>query len=416
MQFDARRSAGVAPSVSTVFNLRSSNMPKQIQFTKKTLLKLLAQSGGKRLDVHDAKQPGLVASLRSGGSLSFYLYRRINGRPARVRLGGFPEITVEQARKAAAAHCGDIARGIDPAEAKRRARGAMTFKQLFAHYLEQHAKPHKLTWQEDQRQFDRYLAAWKNRPLSAIRRTDVQALHAKVGRDNGLYAANRLRSLIHTLFAVAADLGFDGPNPAAGVKKFREQSRQRFLQADELPRFFTALEAEPNQTIRDYFKTLLLVGQRRTNTLEMRWAHVHLDRGTWDIPMTKSGEPTTAYLPAQVIAILTGRKSDAKSEWVFPGHVRGEHLKDPTKNWQAICERAKLENLRPHDLRRTLGSWQAATGASLPIIGKSLGHKSQSATAVYARLNLDPVRQAVDLATAAIMAAAQPQGADNGKT
>lgn len=38
----------------------------------------------------------------------------------------------------------------------------------------------------------------------------------------------------------------------------------------------------------------------------------------------------------------------------------------------------------------------ADTGASLPIIGKALAHThtSTSATAVYARLHLDPVREA----------------------
>ena len=58
-----------------------------------------------------------------------------------------------------------------------------------------------------------------------------------------------------------------------------------------------------------------------------------------------------------------------------------------------------------HDLRRTLGSWQAKTGASLAIIGKSLNHKSQQATAIYARLDLDPVRASVNTATAAMMEA-----------
>lgn len=67
----------------------------------------------------------------------------------------------------------------------------------------------------------------------------------------------------------------------------------------------------------------------------------------------------------------------------------------------------KVENgVTLHDLRRTLGSWQARTGASLAIIGKSLNHKSQQATAIYARLDLDPVRQAVNTATAAMIEAA----------
>lgn len=62
-----------------------------------------------------------------------------------------------------------------------------------------------------------------------------------------------------------------------------------------------------------------------------------------------------------------------------------------------------MEDLRIHDLRRTLGSWQAKTGASLAIIGKSLNHKNQATTAIYARLDLDPVRASVEKATSAML-------------
>ena len=60
---------------------------------------------------------------------------------------------------------------------------------------------------------------------------------------------------------------------------------------------------------------------------------------------------------------------------------------------------ARMRDLRIHDMRRTLGSWQAATVASLPIIGRSLGHKQVQTTAMYARLSVDPVRAAVEKAT-----------------
>ena len=56
-----------------------------------------------------------------------------------------------------------------------------------------------------------------------------------------------------------------------------------------------------------------------------------------------------------------------------------------------------------HDLRRSLGSWQATTGASLPIIGKTLAHKNVNTTAIYARLNNDPVRESMEKATNAMM-------------
>jgi integrase len=72
--------------------------------------------------------------------------------------------------------------------------------------------------------------------------------------------------------------------------------------------------------------------------------------------------------------------------------------------------------LRIHDLRRSLGSWQASTGASGFVIGKSLGHKSQQATQIYARLNLDPVRDSIEKATQAMMTAGRNVNQNKTKT
>lgn len=48
---------------------------------------------------------------------------------------------------------------------------------------------------------------------------------------------------------------------------------------------------------------------------------------------------------------------------------------------------------------------QAATDASLPMIGRTLAHKNVSTTAIYARLNLDPVREFMQKATTAMLSA-----------
>jgi integrase len=140
----------------------------------------------------------------------------------------------------------------------------------------------------------------------------------------------------------------------------------------------------------------------------MRFADLNLAEATWRIPVTKNGQALTVHLTAEALEILRRRQAaSGGSPWVFPGGKKNQagHLNSPKGAWARICKRAGLENLRMHDLRRTLGSWQAATGASLPVIGKSLGHKSQATTAVYARLNLDPVRASVDTAVAAMLAA-----------
>lgn len=62
----------------------------------------------------------------------------------------------------------------------------------------------------------------------------------------------------------------------------------------------------------------------------------------------------------------------------------------------------EMRDLHIHDLRRTLGSWLASSGTSLPIIGRVPNHKTPEATKVYARLIVAPVRNAMEEATAAM--------------
>jgi hypothetical protein len=94
---------------------------------------------------------------------------------------------------------------------------------------------------------------------------------------------------------------------------------------------------------------------------------------------------------------------------VFPSDRTGKktgvlgHLISPHKAWKRIIERAEIQDLRIHDLRRTAGSYMAIEGISSTIIGKALGHKSPASTAIYTRLTQDPVRHALEKAHEALM-------------
>ncbi|MFZ4702524.1 MAG: site-specific integrase, partial [Candidatus Methylumidiphilus sp.] len=209
-----------------------------------------------------------------------------------------------------------------------------------------------------------------------------------------------------SLFGYAAERKlFKGSNPAQGIKKFPETKRDRFLQSDELPAFFKAVAEEPNETLKDFFLISLLTGARRSNVQEMQWGQLHFERAEWKIPTTKNGEPQTVTLGVEAVEILRAR-AGCDPVWVFPGIGATGHLVEPKKGWKRVLERAGLEDVRLHDLRRTLGSWQAKTGASLVIVGKSLNHKSVNTTAIYARLDMDPVRESVERATGAMLTAA----------
>lgn len=355
---------------------------------------------------YDAKVQGLGIGIGKSGKKTFILYRKINGIPERLTLGPYPGLTIEQARGKASEINAAIANGANPAEAKRGRAAEPTFAQLFTQYIERHAKVHKRTWAEDQQRFAQYLQApLGNKKLSQVNRQVVANIHSTITLAGHPTVANRVLALISSIFGWAMSAGVVEANPIKGIKRNRETSRDRFLQSDELPRFFKALGEEENETMRDYFLLSLLTGARRANVLAMQWADVNLERGEWRIEETKNGTPQTVTLSPQAVEVLRRRMPENAVGFVFPSTGKTGHLAEPKKGWQRILTRAGIADLRIHDLRRTLGSWQAKQGASLAIIGKSLNHKNQNTTAIYARLDLDPVRDSVNMATAAMMAA-----------
>jgi integrase len=103
-------------------------------------------------------------------------------------------------------------------------------------------------------------------------------------------------------------------------------------------------------------------------------------------------------LVGEVLEILTRRRLTASSGFVFPSYGKTGHLAEPRKGWDRIKKTAGLADVRLHDLRRTMGSYQTISGASTAVVGKTLGHKNPASTAVYARMTLDPVREAMEKA------------------
>ncbi len=389
-------------------------MTEKLNFTMSALANLKPPESGRRW-VYDIKVAGLGLLITHTGASSFYWYRKVNGRPERVLIGKFPTINVDTARERADEFNGEAAKGINPADAKRKKRSELTLQETFDLYLEKHAIPHKKASSvtTDKATWKRYMTGWKSRKLSSISRNDIHTLHGKIGKENGKYAANRLLSLLSAMFGfVIKHDQLTLANPCAGIKMFAEKSRDRFLQPEEIPRFLKAVDGLENQTIANAFRLMIWTGARKGNVLSMRWEDVDLVGKKWRIPDTKANEPQTIPLTDTAVEILKRMKDEAgESPYVFPARTAGAkaaHLQDVNGPWRLVRDAAELPGLRMHDLRRSLGSWMAAGGTSLHIIGKTLGHHDPQTTAIYSRLNIDPVREAVNAAVAAMQAAGKP--------
>jgi integrase len=379
-----------------------------INFTKASLEALPTPASG-RAEYQDSKTPGLKIRVTSTNVKTFCVLKRVRGgQPQRITLGRFPNMTIEQARRQAMVVLTEIAEGGNPAEVKRALMAERTFSDLFEIYLERYARVHKKTAKEDEQRYKQYLEmTLGNKKLSVITREDIASIHSKITSDGHPAVANRVLALLSVVFNRAIEWGITEANPCTHIRRNQEKSRDRFLQSDELPRFFAALDVEPNTTMRDFFWLSLLTGARRADVLSMEWSEISLTEGIWHIPETKNGTPQNIPLPEPAIELLNTRRKtlDKREIFVFPGSGVTGHIVEPKKAWANILKRANISSLRIHDLRRTMGSWQAKTGASLSVIGKSLNHKSVLTTAIYARLDIAPVRESMNTAADAMLKA-----------
>lgn len=361
-----------------------------------------------QIRVADGRVPYLYLYLTKTRR-TWYYWRRWKGWGGKARqckLGSWPELPLAAARHLAEQWSGQLALGQDPMAEPEEAEAAPTLAGLWERYWREQLVPHaKAESSKSPGVWRNHLAGWGGgRAAVEISQEEVRALHLAIGEDSGRHMANRVVQLLKAIYNHAGL-----PNPARGVRLFRERSRERFLAPEEVRTFLQYLEGHPGD-MADFFGMLLWTGARRGNVQRMQWEQLDLAGGVWRIPgeQAKGGEPLVLPLAEPALAILRRRRERAgRGEYVFPGRkgAKRPYLQEPKKAWATLLAETGLADLRMHDLRRTLGSWQAAGGASLAVIGKSLGHRSQAATQVYARLDLEPVRASVEAAAAAMLAA-----------
>ena len=384
---------------------------QHINFTEKAIaaLPIPAKEQGQAIYYDSGSTDGLMLIVTYGGTKTYYHYMFFNKRPVRTKIGRSSQIKLAVARARAHTMAENATKGIDPGEKRRENLHDITFKQFYEtvyrpEYSIVYKKPRSVV--NDDSIFTHHLKDFHNRMMLGIKPVEIAKLHNNTKQTHSPYTANRVLSLIKHIYVIAAKHGYMNghANPAADITKFKEQTRDRFLQSDELQRLFAALETEQNEVFKNYILISLYSGQRRSSILSLRWSQVDLVNGFIYLPDTKNGEPMRVLMTNQLRELLKKINHSKNSDWVLPSvRSKSGHLEDPKRPWHELLRRAGIKNLRLHDLRRTMGSYQAISGASLYIIGKSLGHKSTSATQVYARLTVDLVRNAMQKATDKMM-------------
>jgi len=385
-------------------------MSEKKKLTKAVIDKL--KPADRPYTVRDAELPGFSVRVYPKGRKAFFYRYRIDGggRGATIReprLGDLGELSPDQAREMAKDWAARVRQGEDPGADRRATQEAPTMDQLFDNYLSEHAAKHKKasSVRNDKRMIDTHLRnELGKKKVHLVTRQQIRAIHVVL--EDTPYEANRTLALLSKIFSYAADdLEWikRSDHPVAGIKRFEEKKRRRYLSHSELARLGASLAAaEAGALDRPVLasaiamiRLLVITGARHSEILTLRWDEVNFERGCIELSDSKTGEKEI-YLPPAALQILSELPKLDGNPFVITGRKPGTHLVNIKNTWALIREHAGMQDVRLHDLRHSFASVGARAGMSLPVIGALLGHRETATTARYAHLSDDPLRTAAD--------------------
>lgn len=413
-------------------------MPETAKLTKRTVEALPTPGKGSQTELWDTDLGGLHVRVMPSGRRVYRLKYRSAGRQVIATLGAHGVITAEQARERARALAGAVAEGRDPTaerkaaaeEAKEEQRRAITVAELIDRYLSEgpalNPAKRPLSWEHDRKCLVCHVRPRLGKlQIGNVRRADVEAMMAAVLQGKtarrqklgpravlnvrgGPAAARAAVVAAGTMFQWAVQRELMESNPAKGIRKPPPGKRETFLSDAQVSRLFAAVahmerDGRLEPTFGDTLRLLALTGARRSEIERLEWSEIDFARGVVFLAANRSKTGAkTIPLGAAALAILEQRRSvTGASPYVFPSLTGADGPANALfKNWQKVREAAGLPGVRVHDLRHTLASFLVARGASLPMIGRVLGHTSAQTTQRYSHLQADPLRALVTEATA----------------
>jgi integrase len=326
----------------------------------------------------------------------------------REPLGVWGGITVDQARDAARARLGDVAKGIDPravrlaarekAEAAR-AEARLTLDALVYDWAKLHLVSRRPRYRtEAVRAIKLAFADYLKRPAARLSRADaVNVLDQLVNADTPAIAGRTL-AYARACYGWAEKRGKVPCNPfcalpiPAGV-----EARERVLSGEELGRLWNAAAAmaEPWGPL---FRLLLLTLARRDEVAGMRWSELSSDLSTWTIPSArmKRGQAHVVALPEAARDAPRDVTRIKGQDLVFSTTGK-THVSGFSKSKAALDKAANVTEWRLHDFRRTGVSALAAMGFDSIVADKLLAHQASKLSGVarvYQRHDFAPERKA----------------------
>jgi integrase len=368
----------------------------------------------------DPKATGFGVRSYRGGSKSFFVDYRLNGRQRRYTIGPFPRWSAEAAREQAKKLRKEIDQGVDPAGDKRARRTAPTVQDLIDRYIADHL-PKKTAVGPRVNDEKKMLAEigdklGKHTKVADIHGGDIGDMHRRITESGRPVRANRILAVCSKMFSLSlvpkagetlpwrnACLG----NPCKGIERNQEEAKERFFSQSELTAISNAL-ARYRGGAADCVRVIMLTGCRPVEAMKAQWEEFDREPGYWVKPSAHVKQRKVHKLPLSPAAIelIDRLRKKRRGKWVFPGVTPGEPLAVLWRVWDFVRRQTGLgKDARLYDLRHTFASVGAGGGLSLPIIGRLLGHTQPRTTQRYAHLADDPLREAAEKITTVITGA-----------
>ena len=366
-----------------------------------------------RTEYFDSLTPGFALRVSPKGAKSWIKFYRIGGKLRRLTIGRYPALSLADARKEAGKTVDQVDQGIDPAQEKKiRKRELLenprTFEEVADLFIERYAKKEKRSWKNDELHLKKIICPlWGHRPIETIKKSDVVAMLDHVEDERGVYAANRTLASVRKMMNWAmVERALLEANPIGpGMARKGEKARDRVLTDDELKNLWEAA-TEIGWPFGNYFKVLILTGQRRNEVSELLWQELDLNAREWTLPVERAKNRLETIIPLSDMALDVFKNTQRLNEFVFStGQVARRKDVDKTKA-RPISGfskfKIKLEKKSGvtgwvfQDLRRTVRTNLSKIGIPPHVAERVLAHKQQGIGPVYDKFEyLDEKREAL---------------------
>jgi integrase len=393
-----------------------SNQP--VKLTKKVVDQATAPVGVKQAFLRDAALAGFGLRITEGGTKSFIVEKRINGRVRRETLGRFGALTVEQARREAQRFLGKVAMGIDPvAERKTAQAQAVTLAQAFEDFRKARKNLKPKTLNDYSRNLEHHLHGWMRKPITTLTKAMVSRRHREIGESSGKAQANYVFRALKSVLNFAKHHYEDGQgrsvlpdNPVETLNHTRAwypiARRRTVIKCGQLPAWYAAVQSlkaldspSTSHVIADFLVFVLFTGLRFSEAAELRWDQVDLHERSLTVPDPKNREPLELPLTDFLVDLLTERRLMVLNEYVFPGRDGKGHLVEPKRQMDHVRQACEI-HFTVHDLRRTFATIADSQDIPLTTVKRLVNHKSgNDVTEGYIIRNVERLREAMQRIT-----------------